>query len=196
MRTRVGWASGIAVLGLCIALVLSGQAVSATQGEAVLAGIPNTADATTSIHNITGFPDCTATVNDGLQACGDVGVFGLGNTGVLGDGATVGVRGQSISGTGVLAAAPNRGTALKVKGRVQLSRSGVVVVPSGQTSVIVTDVALGPRSMVFATAQGFIPPGTYARAAVPDINAKTITIFMNTTMPADVPVAWMIVEHP
>jgi hypothetical protein len=196
MRTRIGWASGIAVLGLGIALVLSGGAVNAIQGEAVLAGMPNTADVTTSVHNTTGFPGCTPTVNDGLQACGDVGVVGLGNTGVLGEGAAIGVRGQTVSGTGVVAAAPNRGTALKVKGRVQLSRSGLVIVPSGQSSVVVTDVALGPRSMVFATAQGFIPPGTYARAAVPDVNAKTITIFMNTTMTADVPVAWMIVEHP
>ena len=67
--------------------------------------------------------------------------------------------------------------------------------PGGQSSEVVSNVGLSSKSLVLATAQKNVA-GVYVQAAVPDVAAKTITIYLNKSVGASYPVAWMIVERP
>jgi hypothetical protein len=119
---------------------------------------------------------------------GDRGVYGISNNeGVVGFGNNVGVRADS----------PN--IALRVTGKVELSRSGVTTIAGTSTtpmsSVVVSGVALSAKSMVQAMVQKNIT-GTWVRAAVPNVSGSSVTIYLNKAVSKSVPVAWMVIEHP
>jgi hypothetical protein len=115
----------------------------------------------------------------------------------LNQGTGNGVAGQADHGTGVLAAS-NSGIALKVSGRVQLSRSGVATVvgtaSAPKNSVKVT-VPITSKSMMTATLQKYVA-GVYVVAAVPNVSGGYFTIFLNKTVTTNVgPIAWEVVER-
>ncbi len=117
----------------------------------------------------------------------DRGVYGVSNNeGVVGFGNTVGVRAEG----------PN--IALRVKGKIEPSRSGVATVAGSsatpKSSVVVSSVALSPKSMVIATVQ--TNSGVWVKAAVPNVGGSSVTIYLNKAVTKSVPVAWMVIEQP
>ena len=172
---------------------------------------------------ILGFSNGGAGVR-GEGGVGGTGLFGTGSTGVYGEGTENGVQAQggtfgvfaegtdygtyskgpsygvfgqasTNTGVGVAAVATGSGRGLSVIGKAEFSRSGRAVVQSGQSSVTVSNVSLSAKSLVLATAQKSVA-GIYVQAAVPNVNAKTITIYLNGSVGANYPVAWFIVERP
>jgi hypothetical protein len=106
-------------------------------------------------------------------ATGD-GVYGqTGGPGSGLDGTT-----ESASAIGVLAENSAGGTALKVSGRAEFSRSDVATVAAGSESVKVTGMPLTPGSMVLATVQQ-TSGGSYVKAAVPDPGSSSLSIYLN-----------------
>jgi hypothetical protein len=119
---------------------------------------------------------------------GDRGVYGISaNEGVVGFGTNVGVRADS----------PN--IALRVTGKVELSRSGVATIAgtsaTPKASVVVSGVALSAKSMVIVTVQKNVT-GVWVRAAVPNVAGSSVTIYLNKAVTTSVPVAWMVIERP
>jgi hypothetical protein len=136
----------------------------------------------------------------GLTSDGVQGQAGDGANGVFGSnfGAGVGVRGESQSGPGVVAKSTS-GVALRVAGRAQFSRSGRAVVAgttaAPKSSVVISNVYLSSKSLVLATPQTN-RIGVWVEAAVPNVSAKTITIYLNKAVPVSYPVAWFVIEAP
>jgi hypothetical protein len=125
------------------------------------------------------------------------GVWGEGrDRGVYGISATEGVVGFS-NNVGIRAESPN--IALRVKGKAEFSRSGTVIIAGTSTTpiarVMVPGVALSAKSQVLVTVQRNVP-GIWVRAAVPDVGAGSITIYLNKATSTNVPVAWMVIERP
>ena len=91
------------------------------------------------------------------------------------------------------------GIALRVSGKAQFSRSGTATITGTTTtpksSVVISNVALSSKSLVLATAQKNVA-GVWVAAAVPNVSAKTVTIYLNKTVTVSYPVAWFIVEKP
>jgi hypothetical protein len=118
----------------------------------------------------------------------DRGVYGISaNEGVVGFSNNVGVRAES----------PN--IALRVKGKAEFSRSGTVTIAGTSTTpiarIVVPGVALSAKSQVLVTVQRNVP-GIWVRAAVTDVGAGSITIYLNKATTTNVPVAWMVIERP
>jgi hypothetical protein len=116
------------------------------------------------------------------------GVYGISNgEGVVGFGNTVGVRAEG----------PN--IALRVKGKAEFSRSGLASVNGStaapKSSIRVSGVALTAKSMVLVTPQKNVG-GVWVQGAVPNVAKGFVTIFLNETVTAPYPVAWMVVERP
>jgi hypothetical protein len=131
----------------------------------------------------------------GVFASGtDYGVYGSApNHGVYGTATTnagAGVEAQSNSASGI---------GLRVTGKAQFSRSGTATITGSSTtpksSVVITNVQLSSKSLVLATPQKDVT-GVWVQGAVPNVSAKTITIFLNKTVTASYPVAWFVVEKP
>ncbi len=243
MQKRTLWATLAACFVLVGVLVISGASgATATQGMAVIAGQPNSETAPTEIHNDTtreaafgdGLDVFSNNANGSTGVFGDgdsgvvgsgnaVGVSGVGSTGVLGqsltdgdgvrglannsccsavfghnDGTGNGVAGQADTGTGVLAASTG-GTALKVDGKAQFSRSGTATITGSSTtpksSIVVNNVAHTSKSLVMVTPQKNVA-GVWVQAAVPNVSNSRFTIFLNKTVTVSYPVAWFIVEKP
>jgi hypothetical protein len=165
--------------------------------------------------------------NAGMLGDGPTGVWGIGqgsaSTGVLGQGSAYGVHGNSTgwgawgegddrgvygisnnegvvgfgNNVGVRADSPN--IALRVTGKVELSRSGVATIAGTSTtpksSVVVSSVALSAKSMVLVMIQKNIA-GVWVRAAVPNVAGSSVTIYLNKAVSKSVPVAWMVIERP
>ncbi len=150
----------------------------------------------------------------GVRGSGGTGVYGFGykENGVFGltsvnfasgvygqnDGTGYGVAGRSNDGTGVLAESAN-GTALKVNGKAQFSRSGVGTVAgtasAPKNSVRVTR-PITAKSMMTATLQKYVP-GVFVVAAVPNVAGGYFTIYLNKSVTTSVgPIAWIVVERP
>lgn len=134
--------------------------------------------------------------SDGVEGSADTGASGVFGSNF---GSGNGIRGQSTKGTGVLAESGASGTALRVVGKAQFSRSGLATVAGTashpKSSVVVSHVRLGGGSMVLATPQKNVA-GMSVQAAVPNVAAKTITIFLNKAVSVGYPVAWMVIETP
>lgn len=153
----------------------------------------------------------------GAGGNGSNGVEGTGGNGNgngvwgMGQGTGAGVLGTSSRGPGVhgradvpkqvavLAENTAGGTALLAKGKAVFkdaavfSRSGIITVRVGRSTVTKTGVPLTAASLVLATLQEH-KPGIYILAAVPDINADSFTIHLSKAVPSRTKIAWFIVN--
>jgi hypothetical protein len=160
------------------------------------------------------------------RATNGTGVFGEGLIGVLGNslgagdgvdgtannsccsavyglnsGTGNGVAGQADAGTGVLAAS-NGGIALKVDGKAQFSRSGLVTITYPAKSKVISGLPLTAKSLAIATVQKYLA-GVYVVAAVPNLSgsSNSFTIYLSkapgtSAVPKSVTVAWQVIERP
>ena len=97
---------------------------------------------------------------------------------------------------GVQAAATGSGVALDVQGPAKFSRSGTVVIPSGQKTATVTPTGgLSASALVMALMQN-VTGGVMVKAAVPNPGAGTFQITLNKAplSPATATVAWFVVN--
>ncbi|HXY70974.1 MAG TPA: hypothetical protein VEM41_00390 [Actinomycetota bacterium] len=133
-------------------------------------------------------------INDGTAGYG-IGVYGS----QAGDGWGVygttpsgyGVYGYSGNGTGVYA---EGATALNVQGPAVFSRSGLVSIAAGKSSVSVTGVSLTSSSLVLATVQN--NAGVSVKYAAPNVSAGSFTIALSKAVPKGktANVAWFVVN--
>jgi len=137
---------------------------------------------------------------NGVRATGGTsGIYAEGETyGVYGRGA-YGVLGHSSTGVGVGARALSAGTALKVMGKAEFSRSGKAVVPgtiaSPRSFVVVPNVTLAENSLVMVTPQKTMA-GVFVLGAVPNVRGSTVRIVLNEAVTVSYPVAWFVIESP
>lgn len=126
-------------------------------------------------------------VQGAAQANGD-GVMGQATSGN-------GVHGRAITstGTGVLAENTAGGTALEVAGPAVFSRSGVLTISAGKSTVTKTGVTLTAASLVLATLQQS-RAGIFVQAAVPDVSHSSFTIHLNKAVSVNTKVAWFVVK--
>jgi hypothetical protein len=96
-----------------------------------------------------------------------------------------------ISGVG--AYAPNNLWALAVAGKATFSRSGVLTIPKNAQYAKVTDVALTTASFVIATLVQY-RSGVWVSAAVPNVAADSITIYLNKKATLATKVGWIALE--
>jgi hypothetical protein len=122
----------------------------------------------------------------------DVGTYGLGSIGVLGDG-VYGVMGRAdVGGIGVSARNfdPTQ-VALQVLGKVQFSRSGRATIGAGKSSIKVTLAGTTSSSRVFAVLHSN-RSGRFVRAVVP--TTGSFTVYLNTTVTSSTFVAWFVIN--
>jgi hypothetical protein len=122
----------------------------------------------------------------GLSA-GDDGVHGTTSA----DGFS-GVRGVDTSaggGYGVYGSS-TAGTALKVVGITEFSRSGSALVSGA--SVVVTGVALSSSSLILATLQGY-EKGVAVAGVVPNVATSSFTIHLTKAAKVSLAIAWFVV---
>ena len=161
----------------------NGFGAEATSGEAGLAGV-NTSTGLIPAYGVQG----TST---------DIGVGG--------NGAAIGVAGDSTTGIAVEASSLD-GTALEVDGRARFALSGMATVKgtaaSPKNSVRVRmPVQSGPlpitaKTMMTALLQRHVP-GVYVVAAVPNVPGNYFTIYLDAAVTFRVgPIAWMVTERP
>ena len=130
-----------------------------------------------------------------------IGVTGAGGgagTSVLGVGGFAGgdgIKGRAMSaaGAGMLAESAVGGTALRVSGSAEFSRSGVLTVAAGSSSATQTGIALTAASLVLATLQQDVA-GVWVRSAVPNVTAKSFTVHLSKAVSATAKVAWFVVN--
>ncbi len=139
------------------------------------------------------------------------GVYGWGDYGVIGDGATLGVWGLAGEGVGVLgqagdypitlpanvgvmAAAQPSGRALVVSGRTSFSRAGRTSVSKGSRykEVSVAGGSLSSTSQIVATANTLVT-GTYVQATKL-VSSTKFRIYLNKAAPATVGVTWIVLN--
>jgi hypothetical protein len=144
----------------------------------------------------------------------DVGVYGSGGTGVVGDGYpdNWGVYGFSESGNGVVGDVLNgnavyglatsgialrglseTGYGLYVSGKVRFAtRSGRASVSSGKTSYTKTGLTGVTTSSIVIAVLQTVETGTWVRAAV--AGTGKITIYFNRALPSSSVVGWLILN--
>jgi len=142
---------------------------------------------------------------------GSTGVFGWSGsgglpavpakTGVYGlaaqDAASVGVRGESPDGTGVVATTTT-GTALQVTGKAKFNRSGKASVLAGKTYVDVTVTGgLASNSVVHATMQTYRSGVGIAAARKNYPTAGKVRIYLTkvASTTASTSIAWLVTEY-
>jgi hypothetical protein len=157
---------------------------------------------TPSFTNYTGIFGSAPASPDGSDAVGtgvwgdspDIGVYGSGSSGVVGFGA-VGVEGDANStagSVGVRAFAPSTAQiALKVQGKVSLSRSGRTTMSSGTSSKAISLAGVTSSSKVFAVLASN-RSGRYIRAIVPA--SGRFTVYLNTTLTSSAVVSWFVLD--
>jgi len=201
---------GDVVLGVA-AQVTSGATGIYTSGPAGLIG-QTTAVNGAGLHGVGSDPSGTGVLGESES----IGVYGRnwGSTGIGVKGETGGTGAAvyglaNLNGVGVYGDAPANGTgvvakgttgkALVVNGKAQFSRSGTATIVGTlalpKASIVVPGVALTTKSLILVTAQKNVA-GVWVRAAVPNVAASSIAIFLNTTVTTSMPVAWMVIEKP
>jgi len=155
-------------------------------------------------YGVFGYSGSTSIGTCGLSVSG-IGVLGmtgglankpaaLADTGVYGyavkSPSSIGVRGGTTSGTGVLAEATT-GNALKVTGKAQFSRSGVTAILRSHSSVKVTMAGVTKSSYVVATLQTN-RAGVYVQAAVP--TTGSFTIYLNKAVTSATKVGYFVIN--
>jgi hypothetical protein len=190
--------------------LILGQSNSASSLTQLSAPSPGTSDAVLKLvgSGTSGTGVLTEAGGNGLIGKGITGVLGrstsINGSGVLGEELTEsplgrGVQGISHNGWGVYAVSPG-GQALRVDGRATFSRSGLVVVPAGQSQVTVTGIPLSASSsfperpsLVLALVQQQ-NTSVFVTAAKPDVAGSRITIELNRRARTPTTVAWFIVN--
>jgi hypothetical protein len=124
----------------------------------------------------------------------DIGIYGTGTYGVVGHG-YVGVEGDANSHAGSIGVRAWAGTtdqvALRVQGKISLSRSGRQSMVSGAKSRTVTLVGVTTTSKVFAVlATG--EPGRWVRSVIP--GDGKFTIYLNTSLTSSAVVSWFVLD--
>ena len=154
---------------------------------------------------VAGFGGTSTAPNNGVGVLGaggaanGIGVWGLGQgtgAGVLGtgfNGPAVHGRADLADAIGVLAENTVGGVAFKAAGPARFSRSGVLTVSAGKSTVTKTGVALTSASLVLATLQQD-RAGVWVRSAVPKVTASSFTIHLSKAVSSSTKVAWFIVN--
>ena len=124
---------------------------------------------------------------NGVQATGGTfGVFATGTDyGIYASAPNHGVFGQATTtgGAGVDAAGSSGALALRVTGKAQFSRSGVVTIRAGTSSKSVTLAGVNASSMILATAQQ--STSVSVKAAVPAVpSSGSFRIYLTGNAPA------------
>lgn len=141
----------------------------------------------------TGVGGYTASLNGsaiyGQHDGGGAGVAGVSNgpggTGV--QGTAIGVGGVALMGYG-----GDGGTALKVDGRAEFSRSGRKRIPGGAIKAVVAVAGATTSSLVLATLQKHVT-GYSLAGAVPETDS--VTVWLNQPAPTGgLPVAWFVLD--
>jgi hypothetical protein len=131
----------------------------------------------------------------------DTGIYGRSDTGGAGGrgltgfcGTGIGLLGQSDTGEGVVAYCnTTTGNALRVSGKVALSRSGKLTIAAGHSSLTKTGIALTSASLILATLQTNVA-GLFIQAVVVNPAGSSFTIYLNKAPTISVAVAWMAVN--
>jgi hypothetical protein len=178
------------------------------------------------VHGVTGHPDADGVsgANDwantfGALATGDKGVYGRVEesdgyavwgtcaAGAVGGAAVHGValaeHSTAIEGDASTAAKyaghfrhTGDGTALRVEGRTEFTRSGVATIPAGANRVTVTpEGPVTSGTFVLATLQQS-RSGIHVAAGIPNATAGTVTIKLNQRVNSATKVAWLLSETP
>lgn len=156
-------------------------AASHAVGVAAMVGQGNEG---TGVHGVTG------DVSGRPAAPRGVGVYGSAN------GAGIGIRGASDTGTAVHAATANpmSGYALRAVGRVRLDNAaGLATIVAGKRSVVVTPgIDLVATSAVVATLQGYAGGRTTVHRVAVDATKNQFTIWLTAESTATVKIAWHV----
>jgi hypothetical protein len=104
-----------------------------------------------------------------------------------------GVHADSMSGTALVAVSHGSGVALKADGPVVFSRSGLLTIAAGKSSISKAVGALSATSMVLATLQAN-RAGVYIQAAVAGRASGKITIYLNKKVTAATKVAYFVLD--
>jgi hypothetical protein len=134
----------------------------------------------------TGVLGMTGSLANKPAALADTGVYGY----AIKSASSIGVRGGTMSGTGVLAEATT-GTALRVTGKAQFSRSARKPITAGHSSLKVTMAGVTASSYVIATLQTK-RAGVYILAAVPA--AGSFTIYLNKAVTGTTYVGYFVIN--
>jgi hypothetical protein len=209
-RSILATAAGGAAAAIAAALGRP-LAARAGDGDAVLVGQEVTATESTTIRNTTTTKPVliahsdlgTAIAGTGMgegtsgvhgTADGGVGVLGASQAGVGTGGSSAigtGVRGQSQGGgTGIHALADLPGTALRVEGKLAFSRSGVVTIAAGKSSVTKAVTGLTPGSLVFAVVKSG-DSGAWVRRV--STSAGSFDVALNKAVTTRTIVAWFAI---
>jgi hypothetical protein len=143
-------------------------------------------DSSAGVHGVTG----------SLAGFGVLGESPYGGDGVVGTtGHGSGVHGQALSGDGVGVLAENSegGIGLKVSGKAAFSRSGILTVPAGQSSVVSNGIPVTSESLVLATIQGNVP-GVHVQGVTLGTVGGSFTIHLNKAVPTATNVAWFAIK--
>jgi hypothetical protein len=145
---------------------------------------------------VVGFTGSTPPVpppDTGIYGRSDTG--GAGGRGLTGFCATgIGLLGQSDTGEGVVAYCnKTTGNALRVSGKIALSRSGKLTIAAGHSSLTKTGIALTSASFILATLQTNVA-GLVIQAVVTNPAGSAFTIYLNKAPSVSVAVAWLAVN--
>jgi hypothetical protein len=142
----------------------------------------------------------------GVEAGAIIGVFAVGETGVVGIGDGLGPPGQFGTGVygytgglppappvnvGVYARGDGAATALRVQGKAVFSRSGRTSVAAGKASRVVTMAGVTSSSLVLVTLRTF-RTGVYVAAAVPATGK--FTVYLNKAVTAATYFSYLVLD--
>jgi hypothetical protein len=215
-----------AALAILLVVAIAGFA-QASDGEPLILGQQNTAESTTTVTstadpgialNVIGDDrainaHCMTTACASIITSASSGGYGLrafGDHGVLAQATIIGVEASGRVGVEARGVGPNsiglsaralepNAAAIVATGRTSFSRSGIVTVPAGVSTVKVTldtpgQGDLSPGALVLAMVQQK-GAGVFVRAAAPHpVDASSFTIYLNKIAPVDVQVGWFIVN--
>jgi hypothetical protein len=118
------------------------------------------------------------------------GAITAGSVSVYAAGAGPGVIGSCATGVGVLAESAE-GTALRVSGKLELSRSGLASVPKGAKTATVQLPGVASSTLVLATVQG-----SSGKVAVANVipSAGEFTVNLTAVAKGPLNVAWIVVD--
>jgi hypothetical protein len=164
------------------AVAASASPAGAADGNSVLLGQPNAAEATTSVSTTYGDGLMASTTQNGQNGLEGEDLSPKGGQGVRGKStAGYGVYGISDSGVGVYAQSKSS-SALEVEGRATFSRSGILKILPGTHLGTQTGVPLTATSIVLATTQE-VNPACYVIGVAKNVEDGEFTIWLSANVP-------------